>query len=562
MELQLIHGDESPVTKNPGRSGKNCRSRQSCSLLEIKPKTSRGSMDSSAEHLTVLSPVTDLALNMTHLAVLGSQCDTPKRRRIMPITKIPSFASDTSSDAGLGMDFFSPVDPDDIGEVFEKPLMDNDSAANTNKMPIRRINSLPMLTFSPIAKGKDPEHCSHQTVAIAGQSNKENVPDEVFEFKKPTQPVSRCYSRPLPGARGREMFSRRPNSAPALMLSPEPTRQLYPPDDCSPVMLRHSSLTCSFNDDDDGFLEILDSDPVSDSDMPLGMASLLTAPLVAGEAMDNFASPMSCRPRGLFRSPSLPSSTRPVLKRADRPGDDIAPVRVKRRRSMAGSPRTSEEEEQLACRVVQRSKSLSQVEIEKLLDDDAHELIGDFSKRFVLPTVEGKHQDLKYITVEMMATALDGQFDHVVERLIVIDCRYPYEFEGGHIKGAINLHQEEELDEFFLKQPITPSCLDKRVLLIFHCEFSSERGPRMCRYLRERDRLLNPYPSLHYPELYVLKGGYKEFYKEFQAQCEPQAYRPMIHEDFKEDLRRFRLKSRTWAGERSKRDLYSRLKKL
>lgn len=36
----------------------------------------------------------------------------------------------------------------------------------------------------------------------------------------------------------------------------------------------------------------------------------------------------------------------------------------------------------------------------------------------------------------------------------------------------------------------------------------------------------------------------------------------MHHEDFKEDLRKFRLKSRTWAGERSKRDMYSRLKKL
>lgn len=47
-----------------------------------------------------------------------------------------------------------------------------------------------------------------------------------------------------------------------------------------------------------------------------------------------------------------------------------------------------------------------------------------------------------------------------------------------------------------------------------------------------------------------------------QSLCEPQSYRPMHHEDFKEDLRKFRLKSRTWAGERSKRDLYSRLKKL
>lgn len=48
----------------------------------------------------------------------------------------------------------------------------------------------------------------------------------------------------------------------------------------------------------------------------------------------------------------------------------------------------------------------------------------------------------------------------------------------------------------------------------------------------------------------------------FQSYCEPQAYRPMHHEDFKEDLRKCRTKSRTWAGEKSKREHYSRLKKL
>lgn len=52
------------------------------------------------------------------------------------------------------------------------------------------------------------------------------------------------------------------------------------------------------------------------------------------------------------------------------------------------------------------------------------------------------------------------------------------------------------------------------------------------------------------------------FFPPLQSVCEPQSYRPMHHEDYKEDLRKFRLKSRTWAGERSKRDMYSRLKKL
>lgn len=214
--------------------------------------------------------------------------------------------------------------------------------------------------------------------------------------------------------------------------------------------------------------------------------------------------------------------------------------------------------------LLQRSKSFCQTDIEKLLDTEnsSTELIGDFTKPFILPTVDGKHQDLKYINPDTMVAALTGQFNHVVERVIVMDCRYPYEFEGGHIKGALNLHQEDQVEDFLLKKPIVPSCADKRVVIIFHCEFSSERGPRMCRFVRERDRALNEYPNLHYPELYILKGGYKEFFPHFQSQCEPQSYRPMRHEDFKEDLRKFRLKSRTWAGERSKRDMYSRLKKL
>ena len=33
-----------------------------------------------------------------------------------------------------------------------------------------------------------------------------------------------------------------------------------------------------------------------------------------------------------------------------------------------------------------------------------------------------------------MAMAMNGKFSELVEHLIVIDCRYPYEFEGGHIK--------------------------------------------------------------------------------------------------------------------------------
>ncbi|NXN37808.1 MPIP2 phosphatase, partial [Rhinoptilus africanus] len=248
--------------------------------------------------------------------------------------------------------------------------------------------------------------------------------------------------------------------------------------------------------------------------------------------------------RQLFRSPSMPSSViRPILKRIDRPQDRDTPTKAKRRRSAAGTPGEEAAAEPVGDGEALGVRSFSHEEIENLLANDHQELIGDFSKAYLLQTVEGKHQDLKYISPEMMVAVLTGQFSSLIESCVIVDCRYPYEYEGGHIKGAVNLPMEQDVEEFLLKKPIVPFDASKRVIVIFHCEFSSERGPRMCRFVREKDRACNEYPHLHYPELYVLKGGYREFFPQYQAHCEPQDYRPMHHEDFKEDLRKFRLKS-------------------
>ncbi|KAJ7988859.1 hypothetical protein DPEC_G00313560 [Dallia pectoralis] len=582
MDFENVESDDSPITTRFTRRPDRIPGLSSLSLPDQTSSCIKKNLFSSASP-SVLSPVTNLALNMNNLGGLGSQtCDTPRRKKHIPLLKIPSFASDCSSDAGLGMDSPSPMDSINVDEMFEKAVLLS-GGPGIEKMPLRRINSLPLqlLCFSPVLPGQETQHrygafgrrgSSLEMDNSPGLGNKEN-----FEFKKPTKPVSRSRIRSF-HARGQgwdnKDFARRPNSAPALMLSPPPSQFLSSLDD-SPKLQHHPSLACSLNDDDDdGFLDVLDDCDI-DRDMPMGMASLLTAPLVGkkASASDNLKA-VGCRPRGLFRSPSMPIAvSRAPLKRPDCPQDENTPVRVKRRRSLAGTQVTTESEDCSPSRLagserhMQRSQSFcNHVEIEKLLDtshvDQGQDLIGDFTKRFALPTVEGKHQDLKYITPEMMVSVLSGQFHHLVERVIVIDCRYPYEFDGGHIKGALNLHQEEQLEEYLLRTPITPLSPDRRVLLIFHCEFSSERGPRMCRFVREKDRTMNDYPSLHYPELYVLRGGYKEFFPHCQIQCEPQSYRPMNHEDFKEDLRKFRLKSRTWAGERSKRDLYSRLKKL
>lgn len=64
--------------------------------------------------------------------------------------------------------------------------------------------------------------------------------------------------------------------------------------------------------------------------------------------------------------------------------------------------------------------------------------------------------------------------------------RYPYEFESGHITDAVNLWTKDMVWNVFMegRKKLSPSPSSeqgekKRNILIFHCEFSSERGPAL-----------------------------------------------------------------------------------
>ncbi|XP_052778610.1 cdc25-like protein phosphatase twine [Mya arenaria] len=183
------------------------------------------------------------------------------------------------------------------------------------------------------------------------------------------------------------------------------------------------------------------------------------------------------------------------------------------------------------------------------------EVVADGSRPYTIPTVHGKHKDLKAISPDTMDAVLRGCYDDEIGRLTVIDCRYPYEFEGGHIRGAVNLFTRDMVRDFLLSH-IDDDATSGRHVLVFHCEFSSERGPKMYRHLRSEDRSLHTdvYPRLAFPEVYLLEGGYKAFYHKHIVQCEPQQYMPMLHKDHVTDLRHFRAKSKSWtAGERANR---------
>ncbi|XP_008851483.1 M-phase inducer phosphatase 1 isoform X1 [Nannospalax galili] len=487
-----------------------------------------------------LSPVTNLTVTMDQLKGLDRDHEKPMEGRSSSLQRL---GSSESTDSGFCLDSPGPLD--------RKENLEN---------AMRKINSLPqkLLGCSPALKRSHSDSLDHDIFQLIDQD--ENKENEAFEFKKPIRPASRGCLHIHGHEEGKDIFTQRQNSAPARMLSSN-ERDNSESGNFSPLFTPQSPVTATLSDEDDGFMDLLDGENLkNDEETPSGMASLWTAPLVMRRPT-NLGN--RCR---LFDSPSpcSSSSTRSVLKRTDRSQDESPHGSTKRRKNMVGTSPEKEDNPEKTQELLHQSLSLTSSPkgtIENILDNDPRNLIGDFSKGYLFHTVAGKHQDLKYISPEIMASVLNGKFDSLIKEFVIIDCRYPYEYEGGHIKGAVNLHMEEEVENFLLKKPIV-STDGKRVIVVFHCEFSSERGPRMCRYVRERDRLGNEYPKLHYPELYVLKGGYKEFFLKCQSHCEPPSYRPMHHEDFKEDLKKFRTKSRTWAGEKSKREMYSRLKKL
>lgn len=135
--------------------------------------------------------------------------------------------------------------------------------------------------------------------------------------------------------------------------------------------------------------------------------------------------------------------------------------------------------------VLRKSMSLNDAHIMTALARSSSEpdLIGDFSKPFCLPLMDGRHQDLKSISCDTMARLIKGEFADSVASFKIIDCRYPYEFEGGHIRGAHNLYTHDQILEELVncktEAPTVQAEGPKRHILVFHCEFSSERGPKL-----------------------------------------------------------------------------------
>ena len=172
---------------------------------------------------------------------------------------------------------------------------------------------------------------------------------------------------------------------------------------------------------------------------------------------------------------------------------------------------------------------------------------------------EDEADDLPRISQETLLELLDGVHSNKFQETLIIDCRFEYEFEGGHVHGARNFNDKINLAEQLFESANLPALPEKSSplldseseqqcpakeprtkVLVFHCEYSKCRAPRMAKFIRQHDRTMNQnrYPHLTYPEMYVLDGGYASFFEQHAHRCDPQAYVEMESKDHEDACER------------------------
>lgn len=256
----------------------------------------------------------------------------------------------------------------------------------------------------------------------------------------------------------------------------------------------------------------------------------------------------SCLPRAPPPPPLLQVSTDPIS--LDEPQDmppeqSGSPVRSSFRRSSLCMPRRTK----TTTNALSAKENLPLAGSKPCVSMPSTHLVSGFGthemENKVLPCFPVKSDGLMRVSSQTVNELIKGRFDNCISGYQIVDCRFAYEHEGGHIAGSVNLNSVEQICQHFL----TPGCglhtsrampsrtqsgqpdehgSTRKFVLIFHCEFSFKRAPSFALALRQADRSLsNDYPKCHFPDVYILEGGYAEFFRACPEMCEPRAYIPM-----------------------------------
>ncbi|KAI5283566.1 cell division cycle- protein, partial [Ascosphaera aggregata] len=211
----------------------------------------------------------------------------------------------------------------------------------------------------------------------------------------------------------------------------------------------------------------------------------------------------------------------PVPRR--RSPNPFARPRKQTRRSMSMFEKTEEVLTSSALvRAQQVEEEMGYFSTNKSLPSNGDDLDMDAQPSLRLPHFMPEDMDdqLPRIDQQTMVDVLNGKYNDHYRNIRIVDCRFPFEYEGGHINGAVNHSAESLASELFCNGP------EENTALILHCEFSKYRAPEMAQCIRSRDRAFNihVYPKLSYPEMYILEGGYSAFFSEYKNHCFPQSY--------------------------------------
>merc|ERR1719180_202716 len=284
---------------------------------------------------------------------------------------------------------------------------------------------------------------------------------------------------------------------------------------------------------------------------PLQSLSFLNAPILASSSL----SALPHRPPMLRRAVSMKEPIRVGsleklgFKRPPPPSN----CQERKKRRVEGEISKDSSSLGICLPVFRRSVSETDLSIMKScqVKEDTPDVLPDGSRLYCLPSVS--HNQHRAITAHTMAEVLEGRYNNQIRSVRVIDCRYKFEFDGGHIRGAENWQHGED-DDFLngflppLKPPLAkaPASYDAATQ---NSEEESKRGPDYCTKLRTKDRNVNKdvYPGLHYPEVYLLHKGYKEFWTNHPDLCEG-GYTEMDNPQFSHNLRTCRAKSKSWSG--------------
>jgi M-phase inducer tyrosine phosphatase len=92
---------------------------------------------------------------------------------------------------------------------------------------------------------------------------------------------------------------------------------------------------------------------------------------------------------------------------------------------------------------------------------------------------------IKPHTYLQLDNLLEGKYVNYIADFRIIDCRFDYEYAGGHIPGAVNINTTAGVEELLVGpnsikvKPSVSGDSVKKTILVFHCEFSAKRAPTL-----------------------------------------------------------------------------------